>query len=176
MCCGAETQLLELSSWPVQDTAPLQQLFAGSALSAPAYPRPSTTRRRADTRGSCRPSSAQKVASSTPRLPHTTHMSLCAVARRTPVSLSWVSRTRTAAAMPLRAKITNPAWMTGTRMVGQPICAAKDGPFMSDNPSTQHPPKTSQSPRRTTTRMMSYSPTTTACAASSSTDRRSSIR
>ncbi|KAJ4983252.1 3-hydroxyisobutyryl- hydrolase [Stagonosporopsis vannaccii] len=47
-------------------------------------------------------------------------MSLCAVARRTPASLSWASRTRTLAAMPLRAKITNPAWMTGTRMYSTP--------------------------------------------------------
>ncbi|KAF2999677.1 hypothetical protein E8E13_001895 [Curvularia kusanoi] len=47
-------------------------------------------------------------------------MSLCTLARRTPASLSWAPRTRTVAAMPLRAKITNPAWMTGTRMYSTP--------------------------------------------------------
>ncbi|XPS70171.1 3-hydroxyisobutyryl-CoA hydrolase [Ascochyta lentis] len=47
-------------------------------------------------------------------------MSLCTLARRTPTPLSWASRTRTATIMPLRAKITNPAWMTGTRMYSTP--------------------------------------------------------
>ncbi|KAF3037190.1 hypothetical protein E8E12_002083 [Didymella heteroderae] len=47
-------------------------------------------------------------------------MSLCTFARRAPASLSLASCTRTAGAMPLRAKITHPAWMTGTRMYSTP--------------------------------------------------------
>ncbi|KAL1654262.1 3-hydroxyisobutyryl-CoA hydrolase [Didymella pomorum] len=47
-------------------------------------------------------------------------MSLCTFARRAPASLSWASRTRTVGVMPLRAKITNPAWMTGTRRYSTP--------------------------------------------------------
>ncbi|KAH6642298.1 3-hydroxyisobutyryl-CoA hydrolase mitochondrial precursor [Boeremia exigua] len=47
-------------------------------------------------------------------------MSLCAFARRTPASLSWASRTHTVTAMPLRAKITHPSWMAGTRKYSTP--------------------------------------------------------
>ncbi|KAF2126556.1 3-hydroxyisobutyryl-CoA hydrolase mitochondrial precursor [Dothidotthia symphoricarpi CBS 119687] len=47
-------------------------------------------------------------------------MSLCASLRRTTAPLSWASRTHTAIAMPLRAKVTNPAWMSGTRRYATP--------------------------------------------------------
>ncbi|KAH4185277.1 3-hydroxyisobutyryl-CoA hydrolase [Parastagonospora nodorum] len=46
-------------------------------------------------------------------------MSLCTSIRRT-APLSCVSRTSTARTMPLRAKITNPAWVTGTRRYATP--------------------------------------------------------
>lgn len=80
-------------------------------------PPPSTPRRVADTRGSCRRSSAEKDCITVTVHVHTSHMSLCTFARRAPASLTWASRTRTVGGMPLRAKITNPAWTAGTRMV-----------------------------------------------------------
>ncbi|KAF2825963.1 ClpP/crotonase [Ophiobolus disseminans] len=47
-------------------------------------------------------------------------MSLCTSIRRTAAPLSSVSRIQTARTMPLRAKIMNPAWITGTRKYATP--------------------------------------------------------
>jgi hypothetical protein len=119
ICCGEENQLLEHVNWVIE-VAPYHLLFTPSAPSPRAFPRPCPPRRVADTRGSCRRSSAEKDCITVTVPVHTSHMSLCTFTRRAPASLSWVSRTRTAGAMPLRAKITNPAWMTGTRKVHHP--------------------------------------------------------
>lgn len=119
ICCGEEDQLLEHVN-RVIEVAPYHLLFIPSASSLRAFPRPYTPRRVADTRGSCRRSSAEKDCITVTVPVHTSHMSLCTFARRAPASLSWASRTRTVGVMPLRAKITNPAWMTGTRRVEHP--------------------------------------------------------
>lgn len=116
ICCGEEDQLLEYVNWVIE-VAPYHFLCIPSAPSLRALPRTCTPRRVADTRGPCRRSSLEKDCITVTVPVHTSHMSLCTFARRAPASLSWGSRTRTAGAMPLRAKITNPAWMTGTRMV-----------------------------------------------------------